>query len=61
MTTDDTNATNDTNDANDASDAKRDARDEPVTISLPAVCLVLLVGVSGAGKSTFARRHFLKT
>ena len=28
------------------------------TISLPNLSLVMLVGVSGAGKSTFAARHF---
>lgn len=27
-------------------------------ISLPDLCLVVLIGPSGAGKSTFARRHF---
>ncbi|GAA4394609.1 hypothetical protein GCM10023187_00620 [Nibrella viscosa] len=31
------------------------------TIHLPASALILLIGVSGAGKSTFARRHFLPT
>ncbi|KIG15472.1 Protein serine-threonine phosphatase [Enhygromyxa salina] len=28
-------------------------------LSVPELCLVVLVGVSGAGKSTFARKHFL--
>ena len=31
------------------------------TLEIPDLCLVLLVGVSGAGKSTFARRHFKET
>jgi protein phosphatase len=32
-----------------------------MTISLPALSLVVLIGPSGSGKSTFARRHFLET
>ncbi len=31
----------------------------PFTLSLPDFALVVLIGVSGSGKSTFARRHFL--
>lgn len=30
-------------------------------IEIPQVCMVVLIGVSGAGKSTFARKHFLAT
>ena len=30
-------------------------------IELPRLCLVVLVGVSGAGKSTFAHKHFAPT
>jgi predicted kinase len=30
-------------------------------IELPAFCLVVMVGISGSGKSTFTRRHFLPT
>ncbi len=30
-------------------------------ITIPDFCLVLLIGSSGAGKSTFARKHFLAT
>src|SRR3954453_2538179 len=37
-----------------------DARD-PVEIVMPAMGLVVLVGVSGSGKSTFARAHFKPT
>ncbi|GAB3422637.1 polynucleotide kinase-phosphatase [Flindersiella endophytica] len=31
------------------------------TLNIPDLCLVVLVGVSGSGKSTFARKHFLAT
>lgn len=34
---------------------------EPTTIELPDLCLVVLVGVSGSGKSTFAHKHFRDT
>src|ERR1700759_2894108 len=30
-------------------------------LSVPALSLVCLIGVSGSGKSTFAARHFLST
>ncbi len=32
-----------------------------LTISVPKLSLVVLIGASGSGKSTFARRHFLPT
>lgn len=30
-------------------------------IKLPDFCLVVLIGASGSGKSTFAQKHFLPT
>ena len=34
---------------------------KPFEIKLPELCLVLLIGASGSGKSTFAARHFAPT
>lgn len=39
----------------------RDAATTPRTLEVPALSLVLLIGASGSGKSTFARKHFLPT
>ena len=38
---------------------EREARSRELTI--PQLCLVVLIGVSGSGKSTFARTHFKST
>jgi protein phosphatase len=32
-----------------------------ISVSLPEFCLVLLIGASGSGKSTFAKKHFKPT
>ena len=32
-----------------------------MTLTLPELCLVVLIGPSGSGKSTFARKHFKPT
>lgn len=32
-----------------------------MNITVPKFCLILLIGSSGSGKSTFARKHFIKT
>ena len=34
---------------------------EMMEIKIPKLCLVVLIGVSGSGKSTFAKKHFLPT
>src|ERR1044071_3426635 len=39
----------------------RDERDRPPILRIPDLSLVALVGVSGCGKSTFARKHFVST
>jgi len=32
-----------------------------MTIPIPDLSLIVLIGVSGSGKSTFARKHFKPT
>ncbi|GAB3734885.1 polynucleotide kinase-phosphatase [Nocardiopsis nanhaiensis] len=43
------------------SESNIEAAREPRVLSVPRMGLVLLVGVSGSGKSTFAARHFAPT
>ena len=35
--------------------------DQSNRITLPEYCLVVLIGASGSGKTTFAREHFMPT
>lgn len=39
----------------------RSSEEQPAELTLPAQALILLVGISGSGKSTFAARQFLPT
>jgi predicted kinase len=32
--------------------------EQEITVAVPVLSLVVLIGVSGSGKSTFARDHF---
>jgi polynucleotide kinase-phosphatase len=41
--------------------AEPSAIESPVKLTIPELCLVILVGPSGCGKSSFARKHFKPT
>src|SRR5438105_15895784 len=34
---------------------------QPMQITIPKLSMVVLIGASGSGKSTFAQKHFLRT
>ncbi|MFD6909901.1 polynucleotide kinase-phosphatase [Streptomyces sp. NPDC060077] len=57
MTTDETDRTSHTDETDDSAGSAGPARTLPVT----DLSLVVLIGASGSGKSTFARRHFKST
>ncbi|MEU3096814.1 polynucleotide kinase-phosphatase [Streptomyces sp. NPDC006967] len=57
MTTDETGRTSHTDETDDSAGSAGPARTLPVT----DLSLVVLIGASGSGKSTFARRHFKST
>jgi protein phosphatase len=38
---------------------RRERRDPSRAYEIPKLCMIVLVGASGSGKSTFARKHFL--
>ncbi len=44
-----------------AGPATEPAAPSPGTVKIPDLCLVVLIGITGSGKSTFAARHFAPT